>query len=108
MRSARTLSAGTLVKIKAPWSVPQWSTWDDDGQRTYNSVQKRLQTAFFKGDRRVQARIVYVSSEHERFKLNRNGHLKLELRDPAGVSVTILAATDQVIAAVRASGAHSG
>lgn len=99
MRSARALAAGTLVKVKAPVSVPQWSKWDDDGQRTSNSVKKRLQMQFFKGDRRVQARVVYVSSEHERFKLKKNGHLKVELRDPAGVSITILAATEQVVAA---------
>lgn len=95
----RTLAAGTSVKVARPGAIPEWSKWDDDGYRTSNSVKRRLQRLFFNGDRKIQARVVYISSEHERSKLKAKGHTKVELRDPAGSSVTILADANNLTAA---------
>lgn len=97
--TAKHLSAGTRVKVIEPMSVPTDSAWDDDGQRTSTPVKKRLQQLFFKGDRRVQASIVYVASESVRAMLKRKNQFKVELRDPAGSSVVITAGTDVIRAA---------
>lgn len=87
------VSAGTRVKIHSPMAVPSESTWDDDNQRTSNSVKKRLQQLFFKGDRRVQAEVVYVASETVRARLKRNSLVKIQVRDPAGSCIVITAPT---------------
>lgn len=85
-----SLAAGTRVKVKQPGLVPEWSVWDPC-QRTSNAVKKRLQTMFFRGDRRVSAEIVYIASESVRQRLRAQGRIKVELRDVAGSSVVILA-----------------
>ena len=96
---AGSLAAGTRVRVKEPLSVPEWSIWDDDGHRVSNSVKKRLQQLFFKGDRRVSASVVFITKESERERLRRNKRLKVEVRDPAGCSVVITAGTDDLRAA---------
>jgi len=96
---ARSLGAGVRVRVKEPVSVPEWSSWDDDGQRVSNSVKKRLQQMFFKGDRRVSASVVFITKESERERLRRHNRLKVEVRDPAGCSVIITAGIDDLSAA---------
>lgn len=93
MSSMKFLSAGTRVKVHSPMSVPTDSTWDDDNQRTSTPVKKRLQQLFFKGDKRVHAEVVYVSSESVRAKLKSKDLVKVALRDPAGSSIVITAPT---------------
>jgi len=86
-----SLAAGTRVKVKAPGAVPTWSTWDDDHQRTSVSVKKRMQQLFFKGDKRMMAEIVYIGSESLRERLKSKNQVKVELHDPSGASLVILA-----------------
>lgn len=95
----RAFTAGTRVKVRQPMAVPVDSAWDDDGQRTSNSVKKRLQQLFFKGDKRIQAEVVYVSSESLRAKLKRKEQIKVSLRDAAGSRVVITASVNDVHAA---------
>jgi hypothetical protein len=95
----KSLGAGTRVKIAAPGEVPDWSSWDDDGQRVSNSVKKRLQQLFFRGDRRVCATVVYIIKESEREKLKRNGWVKVEIRDSAGSTVIVTAEAENLHAA---------
>lgn len=97
--ASRALGAGTRVHVRRPGAVPQFSTWDDDGQRTSSAVKRRLQTLFFQGDKRVHASVVYVASEALRERLKSKGHVKVELRDPAGSSVVILAEFENLTAA---------
>ena len=97
--TARTLAAGTRVKVKAALETPEWSVWDSDGQRVSNSVKKRLQQLFFKGDRRVSASIVFITKESERERLRRTKRVKVEVRDPAGCSVIITAGAEDLKAA---------
>lgn len=97
--ASRSLTAGTRVKVSRPGPVPQYSTCDDDGQRTSPAVKRRLQTLFFQGDKRVNASVVYVSSESVRDRLKAKGHVKVELRDPAGSRVVILAEVTSLVAA---------
>lgn len=94
MMSAKFVSAGTRVKIASAMSVPEWSSWDNDGGRTSTPVKKRLQQMFFKGDKRIQAEVVYVPSESERDKLRASGRVKVQLRDAAGSMITITAPAD--------------
>ncbi len=89
--SAKFLSAGSRVKVAQPGVVPAWSTWDDDRQRSSPSVKKRLQTLFFKGDRRISSQIVYIGSESMRQKLKKKNQVKVELRDAAGSQIVITA-----------------
>ncbi|MBK8915981.1 MAG: hypothetical protein IPM64_15535 [Phycisphaerales bacterium] len=89
--SAQSLTAGTKVSVLKPGPVPAWSEWDNDNQRTSTSVKKRLQEMFFKGDRKVQAEVLYVASESERDSLKRKGRVKLTLRDPAGSRIVVTA-----------------
>jgi hypothetical protein len=98
MRSV-ALAAGTRVKIKNPGTVPEWSVWDDDRQRTSTPVKKRLQQLFFRGDRRITASLVYISNESLRDRLRARNQVKVELRDPAGASITILADASNLTAA---------
>jgi hypothetical protein len=95
----RTLASGTSVKVRQPGSVPTWSTWDDDGQRTSNSVKRRLQEMFFRGDRRISASVLYVSSESARQRLKSKNQIKVKLRDAAGASIVIVADPENLIAA---------
>ncbi len=85
------LSAGSRVRVRKPGPVPEWSKWDDDGQRTSTPVKKRLQQLFFRGDKRVQAEIVYIGNESVRDRLKSKNQVKIELRDPAGASIVIIA-----------------
>ncbi len=93
------VSAGTRVRVKEAGSVPQWSEWDDDGQRTSAPVKKRLQRLFFAGDKRIGAEVVYISNESQREKLRTLGRVKVQLRDPAGSMIVVTAATENLAAA---------
>ncbi len=95
-----TINAGARVRVRKPGPVPEWSTWDDDGQRTSTPVKKRLQQLFFRGDKRVTAEVIYIGNESLRDRLKSKGQLKVELRDPAGASIVILAeATNLIVGA---------
>lgn len=96
---AKSIAAGTRVKVRKPGDVPDWSAWDDDGQRVSSSVKRRLQQLFFRGDRRVSGTVVYIIKESEREKLRRNGWLKIEVRDSAGSSVVLTADPENLNAA---------
>ena len=85
------MAVGTKVRVNDPMEVPEWSTWDDDKGRTSGPVKKRLQIAFFKGDKKVSAEIVYVSKESEREKLRRKGQIKVRVKDQSGCMLTITA-----------------
>jgi hypothetical protein len=101
MGGAKTVAftAGTRVKVKAPGAVPEWSEWDDDHQRTSNSVKKRLQQMFFRGDRRISALVTFIASESQRIKLRSANRVKVELRDAAGASIVITADALNLVAA---------
>jgi len=99
MLRMRTLPAGSRVKVKSPGPVPEWSTWEDDHHRVSTSTKRRLQQLFFRGDRRITASVMYIGTESLRDRLRAKGQLKVELRDPAGSSVVILAAAEGLIAA---------
>lgn len=96
LKSARHYVAGTCVKVTAPSTVPECSAWDSDRQRTSTSMKRRLQQLFFKGDRRVTGRVVYVGSESTRQQLNKKGMIKIELRDAAGSRIVITADPDNL------------
>lgn len=99
MMRARSWAAGSRVKVKRPGTVPEWSTWDDDGHRTSTSVKRRLQQLFFRGDTRISASIVYIASESLRDRLKTKQQVKVEVRDAAGASVVLLAdATNLAVA----------
>jgi len=97
--SGKFLSAGTKVRIREGGPVPTYSSWDDDGQRTSTPVKKRLQSLFFKGDRKVQAEVVFISSEGERDRLRSKGLVKVQLRDSAGSIIIVTAASEALVAA---------
>lgn len=97
--SSKFVPAGTKVRVVEPGPVPAYSKWEDDKQRTSTPVKRRLQELFFKGDRKIQAEVVYVSSESERDRLRLKGQVKVQLRDPAGSCIVITAES----AAVRAN-----
>ena len=58
--------------------------------------QKRLQQAFFEGDKKVSAEIVFISSTDERDRMRNKGIVKVSLRDPAGCSLVITAPADRI------------
>lgn len=88
---SKHMAVGTKVKVVDPMEVPEWSTWDDDKGRTSGPLKKKLQAAFFKGDRKVMAEIVYVPKEAEREKLRRKGQVKVRVKDQSGCMLTITA-----------------
>ena len=88
--------SGTKVRMSKPMSVPQWSIWDDDKGRVSTPVKKRLQTMFFKGDKKVSAEVMYIPKETEREKLRRLGRVKVRIRDLSGASVIITAENAQL------------
>ena len=88
--------SGTKVRMAKPMMVPQWSTWDDDKGRVSTPIKKRLQSMFFKGDKRVSAEVMYVANETEREKLRRLGRVKIRIRDLSGASVVITAENDKL------------
>lgn len=87
----KNLAAGTKVKVSEPMEVPEWSEWDDDKGRISGSVKKRLQQQFFRGDQKLVAEVVYISSEEERERLRRKGQVKVRIRDQSGCAITITA-----------------
>lgn len=89
--SPRSIPAGTRVKVREPGPVPLWSEWDDDNQRTSTPVKRRLQQMFFGGDKKIQAEVVFISSETERERLKRDSRVKVALRDPAGSRIIVTA-----------------
>mgnify|MGYP005865835661 CR=1 FL=1 len=90
-------AAGTRVQVSSPMEVPEWSSWDDDHGRVSTPVKKRLQGAFFKGDRKVSAEVIYISRESEREKLRRQGRIKVRARDLSGTSVTFTADARELV-----------
>ncbi|NLX12407.1 MAG: hypothetical protein GXY44_01970, partial [Phycisphaerales bacterium] len=60
------MAAGTKVRVKDPGEVPEWSKWDDDGGRTSAQVKKRMQSLFFRGDRKIVGEVLYIGRESER------------------------------------------
>lgn len=96
--AAKSLSAGTRVKVIEPMSVPSESTWDRC-ERTSTSVKKRLQQMFFNADKRVSAAVVFIAGETERARMKRKELTKIELRDAAGSSIVITAPVNAVKAA---------
>ena len=94
--SGKFLSAGTRVRISAPTPVPSWSTWDNDGGRISTPVKKRLQQAFFEGDEKISAEVVFISNSDERQRMRNDGVVKVAIRDPAGCALTITAPADRL------------
>lgn len=91
------LAVGTKVRIATPMNVPEWSTWDDDHGRTSGLLKKRLQTQFFKGDKKVTAEVVYVSRESEREKLRRKNQVKVRVKDQSGCMLVITADPSKLV-----------
>lgn len=91
MLVSKSIPSGTRVRVVNAGPVPQWSTWDDDKQRTSTPNKRRLQQMFFRGDKKISASVVFISSEHERETLKKSGRVKVELRDPAGSMIVITA-----------------
>ncbi len=97
MKQAAThITSGNRVKVIKPGPVPVASKWDDDRQRSSPSVKRRLQTLFFKGDRRITSQVVYIGSESIRGRLRQKNQVKVELRDAAGSSIVITAEADNL------------
>lgn len=94
--TTRFLAAGTKVVVAHPGPVPACSEWEFDQHRTSTPVKKRLQTLFFKGDRRIVAEVVFVPSESQRLALRSRNLTKVLLRDPAGSSIVITAPVDNL------------
>jgi len=91
------VAVGSKVRVAEPMGVPEWSTWDDDRGRTSSSVKKRLLAAFFRGERKVSAEVVYISKESEREKLRRQGRIKLRIREPSGATLSITADPSRLV-----------
>ena len=89
--SNKYLAVGTKVRVAEPMDVPEWSTWDDDKGRTSSPVKKRLQAAFFRGDKKVTAEIVYIAKESERERLRRKNQIKVRVREASGSMLNITA-----------------
>jgi hypothetical protein len=85
------LAAGTRVQVSQSMDVPDTSVWDDDRGRSSTLVKKRLQSMFFKQDRKISGEVIYISRESEREKLRRKGLVKVRLRDASGSAVIITA-----------------
>lgn len=92
------LAVGTKVRISSPMDVPESSTWDDDHGRMSASNKKRIQSMFFRGDRKLAAEIVYISKESERERLRRKGLVKIRVRDQAGSILTLTADPKTLVA----------
>ena len=85
------LAAGTRVQVCESMEVPDTSTWDDDRGRISTPVKKRLQSLFFKQDRKVTGEVIYIARESEREKLRRKGQVKVRIRDASGSAVIVTA-----------------
>ncbi len=92
-----TFTAGVKVKVREPGTVPVWSEWDDDHQRTSTTVKKRLQQLFFQGDKRLAAHVVYIANESLRDRLRAKGQVKVEVRSPSGSSLVMLAEASNLV-----------
>ncbi len=88
---SKNLAAGTKVRVSSPTDVPEWCTWDDDHGRTSGNVKKRLQMLFFRGDKKINAEVVYIAKESERENLRRKGRVKVRVREPSGSCLVITA-----------------
>jgi len=99
MGEVKYLAAGTRVKVDEPTEVPQWSECDDDNGRTSVPTKRRLQQLFFRGDKKVQAEVVYIANESLREKLRRLGRVKVRVREPSGSMVVFTAAVDRLVRA---------
>jgi len=85
------LPAGTKVCVITPGDPPPWSEWDDDKGRTGPPVKKRLQTQFFRGDKRISAEILYIPNETERDELRKKGRAKVRIKEASGAMIVITA-----------------
>lgn len=85
----QVFSTGSKVKLIAPMEVPTWCEWDDDRGRVSNHVKQVIRERFFKGDTKLSAEIIHVSSETEREKLRKQGHTKVRVRMPSGDTIVI-------------------
>jgi len=85
------LAVGAKVRVAEPMDVPENSTWDDDHGRISPSLKKRMQTQFFKGDKKLTAEVMYISKESEREKLRRKGLIKVRVKDQAGCMLILTA-----------------
>jgi hypothetical protein len=93
MSNGKEIASGTKVRVVKASEIPQWSEWDDDGGRSSTQVKRRLQQLFFKGDKKVNAEVVYVAKETDRERLRKLGRCKVRLRDVSGSCVVITADT---------------
>jgi hypothetical protein len=89
--SSKYLAVGAKVRVKEPMDVPDYSVWDDDKGRSSTPVKRRLQSMFFRGDRKITAEVMYVARESDREKLRRKGLVKLRIREASGSMVNITA-----------------
>lgn len=89
--AAKTLVAGTKVKVITPGDPPAWSEWDDDKGRTGPPVKKRLQTQFFRGDPKIAAEVLYIANESERDELRKKGRVKVRIKEASGSMIVITA-----------------
>ncbi len=94
--ASKHLTSGTKVRVTMPGEPPAWSEWDDDKGRTAPPVKKRMQQMFFRGDRKIAAEIVFISSESERDELRRKGRVKVRLKEAAGTVLVITADIDNL------------
>ncbi len=88
---SRHMPVGAKVRVKEPMDVPEYSVWDDDKGRSSTPVKRRLQSMFFRGDKKVTAEVMYIPKESDREKLRRNGLVKLRVREASGSMVNITA-----------------
>lgn len=97
MVNGKHIAAGSKVRISEPMDVPHWSEWDDDHGRTSVPTKRRLQVQFFRGDRKLHAEVMYIANEGERLKLQRQGRVKVRIRDASGSTVVITADSTKLI-----------
>lgn len=93
----KDFAAGTKVMMGEPGEIPEWSTWDDDKGRISGPVKKRLQSMFFRADRKISAEVVYIASEEERDRLRRKGRVKVRIRDQSGCAIVITADPSKLV-----------
>ena len=92
------LAVGTKVRVTEPMDVPEDSKLEDDHGRISPSLKKRMQTMFFKGDKKLTAEVVYISKESEREKLRRKGLIKVRIKDQAGCMLVLTADPSKLMA----------
>lgn len=92
----QVFSAGSKVRVVAPMEVPTWCEWDDDRGRVSNHVKQTIRDKFFKGDPKLNAEILHISSEGEREKLRKAHRTKVRVRMPSGDTVVITVELDKL------------